>query len=41
MGLPPPRTARRARDLIQANADDLQVALDRLDEVIAITDTHP
>ncbi|MEU3190080.1 MerR family transcriptional regulator [Streptomyces sp. NPDC006992] len=31
--------AERAR--IQAKVDDLQAALDRLDEVIAITDTHP
>ncbi|MFJ3667347.1 MerR family transcriptional regulator [Streptomyces sp. NPDC090106] len=31
--------AERAR--IQAKIDDLQAALDRLDEVIAITDTHP
>ncbi|MER5437346.1 MerR family transcriptional regulator [Streptomyces sp. NPDC002790] len=32
---------RAERDRIQAKADDLQAALDRLDEVIAITDTHP
>ncbi|MET9317669.1 MerR family transcriptional regulator [Kribbella sp. NPDC003505] len=31
--------AERAR--IQAKVDDLQAALDRLDEVIEITDTHP
>lgn len=31
--------AERAR--IQAKVDDLQAALDRLDEVIGITDTHP
>jgi DNA-binding transcriptional MerR regulator len=36
------RTMLRAeRDRIQAKVDDLQAALDRLDEVIAITDTHP
>ncbi|MFZ3566235.1 MerR family transcriptional regulator [Streptomyces sp. BH097] len=29
------------RDRIQAKVDDLQAALDRLDEVIAIADTHP
>ncbi|MER6441574.1 MerR family transcriptional regulator [Streptomyces sp. NPDC001185] len=29
------------RDRIQAKIDDLQAALDRLDEVIAITNTHP
>ncbi|MGW7680803.1 MerR family transcriptional regulator [Kribbella sp. NPDC054772] len=29
------------RDRIQAKVDDLQAALDRLDEVIKITDTHP
>lgn len=32
---------RAERDRIQAQVDDLQAALDRLDEVIAITDTHP
>ncbi|MEV5956570.1 MerR family transcriptional regulator [Streptomyces sp. NPDC051987] len=32
---------RAERDRIQAKIDDLQAALDRLDEVIAITDTHP
>ncbi|MET8169046.1 MerR family transcriptional regulator [Streptomyces sp. NPDC005329] len=32
---------RAERDRIQAKADDLQAALDRLDEVIAITETHP
>ncbi|MFE9029572.1 MerR family transcriptional regulator [Streptomyces iakyrus] len=32
---------RAERDRIQAKVDDLQAALDRLDEVIAITDTHP
>ncbi|MCX5382319.1 MerR family transcriptional regulator [Streptomyces sp. NBC_00083] len=32
---------RAERDRIQAKADDLQAALKRLDEVIAITDTHP
>ncbi|MFJ9024189.1 MerR family transcriptional regulator [Streptomyces sp. NPDC102259] len=32
---------RAERDRIQAKADDLRAALDRLDEVIAITDTHP
>ncbi|MEE1793753.1 MerR family transcriptional regulator [Streptomyces sp. BE308] len=32
---------RAERDRIQAKADDLQAALDRLDEVIAVTDTHP
>ncbi|MFJ4280180.1 MerR family transcriptional regulator [Streptomyces massasporeus] len=32
---------RAERDRIQAKVDDLQTALDRLDEVIAITDTHP
>ncbi|MEC3992459.1 MerR family transcriptional regulator [Actinacidiphila sp. DG2A-62] len=31
--------AERAR--IQAKVDDLQAALDRLDEVIAVSDTHP
>ncbi|WP_395571872.1 MerR family transcriptional regulator [Streptomyces sp. BK79] len=32
---------RAERDRIQARVDDLQAALDRLDQVIAITDTHP
>lgn len=32
---------RAERDRIQAKIDDMQAALDRLDEVIAITDTHP
>ncbi|MEU3094275.1 MerR family transcriptional regulator [Streptomyces sp. NPDC006967] len=32
---------RAERDRIQAKVDDLQTALDRLDEVITITDTHP
>ncbi|MCK8676923.1 MerR family transcriptional regulator [Streptomyces lichenis] len=32
---------RAERDRIQAKVDDLQAALDRLDEVIAVTDTHP
>ncbi|MCQ9131839.1 MULTISPECIES: MerR family transcriptional regulator [Streptomyces] len=32
---------RAERDRMQAKIDDLQAALDRLDEVIAITDTHP
>ncbi|MET7441965.1 MerR family transcriptional regulator [Streptomyces sp. NPDC004082] len=32
---------RAERERIQAKADDLRAALDRLDEVIAITDTHP
>lgn len=32
---------RAERDRIQAKADDLRAVLDRLDEVIAITDTHP
>ncbi|MEU2541660.1 MerR family transcriptional regulator [Streptomyces iakyrus] len=32
---------RAERDRIQAKVDDLQAALDRLDEVIAITDAHP
>lgn len=31
---------RAERDRIQAKVDDLQDALDRLDEVITITDTH-
>ncbi|MEV0208059.1 MerR family transcriptional regulator [Streptomyces sp. NPDC050788] len=31
---------RAERDRIQAKVDDLQAALDRLDEVIAITDSH-
>ncbi|MEU1939222.1 MerR family DNA-binding transcriptional regulator [Streptomyces coeruleorubidus] len=36
------RTMLRAeRERIQAKIDDLQAALDHLDEVIAITDTHP
>ncbi|MFI5681741.1 MerR family transcriptional regulator [Streptomyces cellulosae] len=39
-------TAQRAmlrteRERIQAKIDDLQATLDHLDEVIAITDTHP
>ncbi|MGD6756325.1 MerR family transcriptional regulator [Streptomyces sp. BH105] len=29
------------RDRIQAKVDDLQAALDRLDEVIAIAESHP
>jgi DNA-binding transcriptional MerR regulator len=29
------------RDRIQAKVDDLQAALDRLDEVIEVTNTHP
>jgi DNA-binding transcriptional MerR regulator len=29
------------RERIQAKVDDLQAALDRLDEVIEVTDTHP
>lgn len=29
------------RERIQAKVDDLRAALDRLDEVIAIADTHP
>jgi DNA-binding transcriptional MerR regulator len=32
---------RAERERIQAKIDDLQGALDHLDEVIAITDTHP
>ncbi|MFC7816934.1 MULTISPECIES: MerR family transcriptional regulator [unclassified Streptomyces] len=32
---------RAERERIQAKIDDLQTALGRLDEVIAITDTHP
>ena len=32
---------RAERERIQAKIDDLRTALDRLDEVIAITDTHP
>ncbi|MEU9069174.1 MerR family transcriptional regulator [Streptomyces sp. NPDC048306] len=32
---------RAERDRMQAKVDDLQAALDRLDEIIAITDTHP
>ncbi|GGV72850.1 MerR family transcriptional regulator [Streptomyces longisporoflavus] len=32
---------RAERDRIQTKIDDMQAALDRLDEVIAITDTHP
>ncbi|WP_431948070.1 MerR family transcriptional regulator [Micromonospora marina] len=32
---------RAERERIQAKVDDLSAALDRLDEVIAITDTHP
>ncbi|MFB6554644.1 MerR family transcriptional regulator [Streptomyces sp. NPDC056405] len=32
---------RAERDRIQAKVDDLQAALERLDEVIAATDTHP
>ncbi|MET9503670.1 MerR family transcriptional regulator [Streptomyces sp. NPDC006622] len=32
---------RAERDRIQAKIDDLRVAVERLDEVIAITDTHP
>lgn len=32
---------RTERERIQAKIDELQAALDHLDEVIAITDTHP
>lgn len=32
---------RAERERIRGKIDDLQAALDRLDEVIAITDTHP
>lgn len=32
---------RVERERIQAKIEDLQAARDRLDEVIAITDTHP
>ncbi|MEU1761440.1 MerR family transcriptional regulator [Micromonospora sp. NPDC005223] len=32
---------RAERERIQAKVDDLRAALDRLDEVIAITDAHP
>ena len=32
---------RAERDRIQARVDDLQTALDRLDEVIEVTATHP
>ncbi|WOX13513.1 MerR family transcriptional regulator [Streptomyces sp. N50] len=32
---------RAERERIQAKVDDLQAALDHLDQVIAITDTHP
>ena len=32
---------RTERDRIQTKIDDMQAALDRLDKVIAITDTHP
>ncbi|MEV5177676.1 MerR family transcriptional regulator [Streptomyces flaveolus] len=32
---------RVERERIQAKIDDLEAARDRLDEVIAITDTHP
>ena len=32
---------RVERDRIQARIEDLEAARDRLDEVIAITDTHP
>ena len=36
------RTMLRAeRERIQAKIDDLQATLDHLDQVIAITDTHP
>lgn len=32
---------RAERDRIQARVDDLQAALERLDEIIKFTDTHP
>ncbi|MGC0208257.1 MerR family transcriptional regulator [Streptomyces levis] len=32
---------RAERERLQAKIDDLQAALDHLDEVIAMTDTHP
>ncbi|WP_329189702.1 MerR family transcriptional regulator [Actinacidiphila glaucinigra] len=32
---------RAERERIRDKIDDLQAALDRLDEVIAVTDTHP
>lgn len=32
---------RAERERIQAKVDDLQAALDRLDHVIEVTDTHP
>ncbi|MFD5951526.1 MerR family transcriptional regulator [Streptomyces collinus] len=32
---------RAERERMKAKVEDLQAALDRLDEVIAITDTHP
>ncbi|WP_043677418.1 MerR family DNA-binding transcriptional regulator [Streptomyces xylophagus] len=32
---------RAERERIQAKIDDMQAALDHLDKVIAITDTHP
>ncbi|MEU1541051.1 MerR family transcriptional regulator [Actinacidiphila glaucinigra] len=32
---------RAERERIRGKIDDLQAALDRLDEVIAVTDTHP
>ncbi|MEU2747347.1 MerR family DNA-binding transcriptional regulator [Streptomyces collinus] len=32
---------RAERERMKAKVDDLQAALDRLDQVIAITDTHP
>ncbi|WP_086560289.1 MerR family DNA-binding transcriptional regulator [Streptomyces africanus] len=32
---------RAERERLQSKIDDLQAALDHLDEVIAITDTHP
>lgn len=32
---------RTERDRIQAKVDDLQNALDRLDEIIAVTNSHP